>query len=231
MNSTVSFPISTEEMQKYTMQLDMSLGCAGKNDITCPAWDRSLQLLVKCGDNSQYLELGRWITPFKRGVGRWLTDVTPLIPLLDESECMFQFAINKSGGGVDDPWRPSATLHFINYNSSPVKPFAIIPLFNGGSFNTVYNDAYQAVAFTPPAGTVKVEVYAVITGHGCDTDCCCEFCPTTHNFELTIGSTNSTSQISRTFYNAGTPMGCANRVNDGVEPNEYGTWLWAGWLV
>lgn len=30
------------------------------------------------------MELGRWATPFRRRVGRWLTDVTPLIGLLGD---------------------------------------------------------------------------------------------------------------------------------------------------
>ncbi len=34
-------------------------------------------------------ELGRWITPFRRGVGHWLTDVTPLLPLLSSQQCNF----------------------------------------------------------------------------------------------------------------------------------------------
>jgi hypothetical protein len=32
-------------------------------------------------------ELGRWITPFRRRVGRWLTDITPLWPLLSSRQC------------------------------------------------------------------------------------------------------------------------------------------------
>ncbi len=33
------------------------------------------------------------------------------------------------------------------------------------------------------------------------------------------------------FYGAGTPLGCALRVPEGVEPNEHGTWLYGrnGW--
>jgi hypothetical protein len=226
-NSTVSFPLSQSQMQQYSMQLDMSLNCGGLNDVTCPAWDRSLQLLVSCNTNEFY-EIGRWITPFKRGAGRWLTDITPLIPLLDQPQCTFQFAINVSGGGVDDPWRVSATLEFINYDKSSIRPMSIIPLYNGGTFSSSYNSAYQPVSFIPPAGTVKVETYAVITGHGCNTDCCCEFCPTTHVFQF---NGDSDAEVSTTFHNAGTPMGCAKRVPEGVEPNEFGTWLYGrdGW--
>uniref|UniRef100_H2YWF0 Peptide-N-glycosidase F C-terminal domain-containing protein n=1 Tax=Ciona savignyi TaxID=51511 RepID=H2YWF0_CIOSA len=40
-----------------------------------------------------------------------------------------------------------------------------------------------------------------------------------------------TTKMDVTFNNAGTPLGCANRVPDGVVPNEHGTWLYGrdGW--
>ena len=39
-------------------------------------------------------------------------------------------------------------------------------------------------------------------------------------------SFNDDDTNSKTFYNAGTPLGCARHASDGVEPNEYGTWLY-----
>ena len=234
-SSTVSFPITPSQMQQYgKLEIDAQLNCPGKNDDTCPMWDRTLQLLVCCNSSSILCnqEIGRWITPFKRGAGHWISDITPLIPLLDQQQCNFQFAINQSGGGVDDPWRPSAKLVFSQLNtgdSIPVGPTSIIPLFNGGTFDNTYNQAYQPVSFQLPANTQKVVLSAIITGHGCGDDCCCEFCPTTHNFVFM--TTNTTSTITKTFENAGTLMGCAERVRNGVEPNEYGTWLYGrdGW--
>lgn len=224
-NSTVTFPFS--EMTSYELQLVSALDCEGKNDVTCPSWDRSLQLLVSCG-SSEFQEIGRWITPFKRGGGKWATNITGLIPLLNENTCTFQFAINSSGGGVNDPWRPSASLRFFNQDTSRPKPTHIIPLFNGGSFKKGYND-HQPISFTPPANTVRAELFAVITGHGCNEDyCCAEFCATTHIF---IFNGNNSTKIETTFDNAGTEMGCAERVDTGVVPNEYGTWLYGrdGW--
>lgn len=34
-------------------------------------------------------ELGRWITPFRRGTGHWLTDLSPMRLLLSSSKCNY----------------------------------------------------------------------------------------------------------------------------------------------
>lgn len=46
--------------------------------------NRTLGSAEPCGQ-----ELGRWITPFRRRVGRWLTDVTLLSPLLSSRQCRY----------------------------------------------------------------------------------------------------------------------------------------------
>eukprot|EP00887_Chlorella_sp_A99_P003150 scaffold9.g3150.t1 len=59
---------------------------------------------LRCGR-----ELGRWITPFRRRVGRWLTDVTPLAPLLLPGRtCNFTMQSTAWSG----EWRPSLNLRF-----------------------------------------------------------------------------------------------------------------------
>lgn len=54
-------------------------------------WRREQQQQAEMGlskaDEACGRELGRWITPFRRRVGRWLTDVTPLWPLLSSRQC------------------------------------------------------------------------------------------------------------------------------------------------
>lgn len=228
-NATVEIPMSFDIMSSYELQIISALDCPGKNDISCPIWDRSLQLLVACDGSSKFEELGRWITSFKRGSGTWATNITSLMPLLNGNSCTFQFAINGSGGGVNDPWRPSASLRFFNQNLNRPKPTQILSLFNGGSFTTGYND-HDPISFNPPSNTVRVELFAVITGHGCNSEyCCAEFCATTHIFRFQ--NSTSSSSVETTFENAGTEMGCAESVSTGVVPNEYGTWLYGrdGW--
>ena len=62
--------------------LDMSLGCPGSTDFTCPHWDHTVQLYLNCGESRVQCkgnkkkrshhqvrlgpEIGRWITPFRR---------------------------------------------------------------------------------------------------------------------------------------------------------------------
>ena len=74
--------------------------------------------------------------------------------------------------------------------------------------------------------TKKVELVAIITGHGKDNNGCAEFCVTSHHFIL-----NEHFENVKVFKNAATAMGCAERVGQGVEPNEHGTWLYGrdGW--
>lgn len=59
-------------------------------------------------------ELGRWITPFRRRIGRWLTDVTPLLPLLTGRHCHFH--LQTAPWALT--WTPSLTLRFSNISTS-----------------------------------------------------------------------------------------------------------------
>ena len=76
-------------------------------------------------------------------------------------------------------------------------------LFNGGTFDKAYNKKYKTIEFIVPANAKKVEMYAVITGHGSDDNNCAEFCVTSHTFVVNKKYTNT-----RVFSNAGTPTGC-----------------------
>ena len=105
-------------------------------------------------------------------------------------------------------------------------PFKLLPLFRGGTFDKNYNSKYSPVHFVLPRDTEKVKLVATITGHGSDNNNCAEFCVTSHHFVV-----NNKQNFSRVFKNAGTAMGCADRVPEGVVPNEHGTWLYGrdGW--
>ena len=105
-------------------------------------------------------------------------------------------------------------------------PFKIEPLFRGGTFDADYNSKYSPFNFVKPSGTDRVKLVAVITGHGSDNNNCAEFCVTSHHFVV-----NRKQNYTRVFSNAGTALGCADRVPEGVVPNEHGTWLYGrdGW--
>lgn len=191
-------------------------------------------MYICCGDTTSTItsnstqkfcgqELGRWITPFARRVGRWLTDVTPLLPLFaspttgaSSTQCEFQISC-----GTTESWVPTLNLRFHDQQPSAPQPTQILPLFQGGTFDSSYNAKYSPIQFEVPTGTKKVLLYAVITGHGSDNNGCGEFCVTSHHFVF-----NNKTTDTRTFWNAGTPLGCARHASEGVEPNEYGTWLY-----
>ena len=114
---------------------------------------------------------------------------------------------------------------FVEYDKTLV-PFKIEPLFRGGVFDQEYNKKYLPILFAAPNQTSRVHLVATITGHGNDNNNCAEFCVTSHHFVV-----NDIHNNTRIFKNAGTAMGCADRVGEGVVPNELGRWLYGrgGW--
>ena len=108
-----------------------------------------------------------------------------------------------------------------------IAPSEVIPLFRGGKFDKTYNlKGKRNINVTIPPSTLKVKIYATITGHGSDNNNCAEFCVTSHHFII-----NEKHKNTRIFDTAGTATGCADKVSEGSEPNEHGTWLYGrdGW--
>jgi len=240
--ATVDLP-SIDDLQQYEhVELDFSLSCPGSRDDTCAHWDHVIQLYVCCNASNELcgLELGRWITPFRRRIGHWLTPVKPLIPLLQSADSSSTNKCNFTMKTVPwaMAWVPSLNIRLVNkvqvsnkYKTfhamdKALVPFKLLPLFRGGTFDKNYNSKYSPVHFIPPRDTEKVKLVATITGHGSDNNNCAEFCVTSHHFVV-----NNKQNFSRVFKNAGTAMGCADRVPEGVVPNEHGTWLYGrdGW--
>lgn len=240
--ATVDLP-SIYDLQRYEhVELDFSLSCPGPTDDACPHWDHTVQLYVCCNPTSELcgMELGRWITPFRRRIGRWLTPVKPLIPLLQSAGSSSRNQCNFTMKTV--PWAmvwvPSLNIrlvgkvqvlnHYKTFHAmeKSLVPFQIVPLFRGGTFDKNYNTKYSPHWFVQARGTEKVKLVSVITGHGSDNNNCAEFCVTSHHFVV-----NKKQNYTRVFSNAGTAMGCADRVPEGVVPNEHGTWLYGrdGW--
>ena len=57
------------ELKQYKqIYLDMSLSCPGLHDEDCAHWDHTVNLYICCDETSSLcnMELGRWITPFRR---------------------------------------------------------------------------------------------------------------------------------------------------------------------
>lgn len=241
-SGTVHLP-SLNDLQRYEhVELDFALSCPGSRDETCARWDHVIQLYVCCNSTSELcgLELGRWITPFRRRIGRWLTPVKPLIPLLQSADSGSTNTCNFTMKTVPwaMAWVPTLNIRLVGKiqvlnkyetfrsREKTLVPVEVIPLFRGGTFDKNYNTKYRPFTFAPPQGTDKVKLVATITGHGSDNNNCAEFCVTSHHFVV-----NNKHNYTRVFKNAGTALGCADRVPEGVVPNEHGTWLYGrdGW--
>jgi hypothetical protein len=211
-------------------EIDFALLCQSPYEASCEIWDRTFFVYVGCnGTASATSELGRWITPFRRGVGRWVTDVSPLLPLLTQQECTFVAQTDS----WSTPWWVTVNLRWRNGTDPSPAPIngayrarELLPLYAGGVFDASYDSSYVPINFTLPAPTKQVLLWVVVSGHGSDEYGCCEFASVTHTF-LVNGAFNH----SVDFPAAGSQFGCADAVATGGLPNEHGTWLYGrgGW--
>jgi hypothetical protein len=109
------------------------------------------------------------------------------------------------------------------------RPFAAELAYRGGPFDDTYNGAHGPHLFTPPAGTTRVELVTLISGHGqTPGDNCAEWCNHEHLMRIGAGGTPRTISFDGM---AGTRDGCARASGAGVVPGQYGNWapLRAGW--
>jgi hypothetical protein len=119
--------------------------------------------------------------------------------------------------------QPTATklrLHFSNQGKG-YAPRQATYLFGGGVFNTMYNDGRLPVDVPIPETATRVELWALTTGHGAETGQCAEFC--NHQHEFTIDGAVHVQE----FPEAGTEDACIASLENGMVPNQAGTW-WFG---
>jgi len=164
-------------------------------------------------------EIARWITTYGRE-GRWVTDISPFL------------AFFKDGGthelrmGSGNRYDFDFDIRLSKREEGPT-PKAIRYLYSGKSFNENYNVDREPIVFQSEPGTERVQLVAYITGHGwgAEVENCAEFCNHTHHF-----SVNGTEFV-KTHPVAGHATGCVDQIEDGVVPNQYGTWPYgrAGW--
>lgn len=212
---------SADEMATFdTLEFEIEMRCPNSESVefnNCGAWDYLAHLWLFTGEDER-LELSRFITTYHREA-RWVIDATPMLYFLRE------------GGMRTLRWewapewnvQPTATwvnLRFSNQGRG-VRPIEVTPLFQGGNFNEQYNDGRERLEVEIPAQAEKVELWAVITGHGADTNQCAEFCNHQHEFIIN----------NRSFYRehpeVGNQEGCIAQIDNGMTPNQWGTW-WFG---
>ena len=199
-------------------------GKADGSEGGCHEWDYEANLYI-CDPvdvNSCGTEFVRWITTYGRE-GRWLTDLTPYLFMLDDNDFR-QFRY----GGAN---RGSLTISFLlsNWGEDDIANSGEFA-FSGGQFDGTYNDESKysrQFNFTVPSGTTRVEIVSTITGHGFgqDNQNCAEFCNHEHHYSMNGYSTAELHPI------ANSNDGCKQLVGEGVVANQYGSWPYgrAGW--
>jgi hypothetical protein len=220
----VVFPDAAALAAFDTLELDLAANCPlkGPEPVECGEWDyiQALYLCDAAEPSKCDVEVGRWITTYARE-GRWLTDASQTLALLRDGGAR-RLRFDASGQSYE------VTLKLrLSSRNKGARPAEAHFLFSGGAFDTAYNDRYQPKTITVPADAKKVELFAVITGHGfgVEKENCAEFCAHEHHFEV-----NGTD-FFKTNPAAGSYTGCADNVPNGVVPNQYGTWFFGrgGW--
>ncbi len=218
----VTLPDAATMASYDTLAIDLTLACTGHPDLQdCPAWDY-LVYAYSCEpvDGAENcVEMGRFITTYWRP-GRWVVDASAFLPeLKDGGTRRFKFYTTQ-------PYVVTMDLRFSNAGKGAA-PVERQPLWTGGAWDENYNAAHTPITFTPPAGTRKVELVAITSGHGfgADTENCAEFCNHQHRYSL-----NGQSWMQE-FPMVGDDLGCAEQVAIGTVPNQAGTWPFGrgGW--
>ena len=186
--------------------------------------------------------LARWITPFHRANGHWITDITPHLPVLFTTGEFLNFTMNT--WLTSGHWVVTLNVYLIRQsflnaripwmsNKAPDSAYpSMLPsswkcLYSSyDHFDSRYNENRTLLFNVSTSDADAVQLVAIITGHGNDEYGCGKFCPTSHVFIVNGNDSNSVS-----FGSAGTLFGCTRKVSGGGIPNEAGTWIYGrnGW--
>ena len=166
----------------------------------------------------QWHEMARFITTYHREA-RWVIDASHALAWLGEGgsrTVRFEWA---------PAWNTQPTLITTRFRFSnrakTGRPVQITHLYTGGSFNSSYNSAHPALEVDVPSDVSRVELVAITTVHGMDDGNCAEFCDHAHTFNI------NGSEFVQNLDDPGLSSGCADKVGEGVVPNQGGTW-WFG---
>ena len=217
----VVFPDAATLAGFDTLEIDLNMDCADSEAAefgNCGPWDYLSHIYLLDPDGETWWELARFITTYHRE-GRYLVDATPMLTRL------------AAGGAqtlrfdISPPWNPQAYLTQMDFRFSNrgkgYRPTQSTFLWGTRGFNSGYNEAREPVEVTVPESAKRVEIWAIITGHGMDTGNCAEFCR--HQHEFSIGDESWLVDHDR----VGQDMGCVDAIDEGMVPNQGGTW-WFG---
>lgn len=212
-----------------TLELDVQVHCF-LDPAGCSEWDRIAHIFLCTAEGedacAETRELVRWITPYSRpGRRRWVMDASPFLPLLSAGgERTFRIVM---GPEWEEATEREVTIALRLADRRDEQPLAAELAFTGGNFDATYNEGREPFVTTIPADATKVELVAIISGHGqTETDGCAEWCNHEHIF-----TANGNRHDLDFEGQAGQARGCAERSAVGVVPGQWGNWapLRAGW--
>ena len=169
------------------LEIEFALSCIDTYDFNCGIWDRVISLNICIHDddnddedNNMYcnLEIARYITAFRRGEGKWITDITHLFPIFyaaQGKQCTISIA------GTPEIWYITSSLRLSHKNVvlhydkekehgiddvvratsdtllSTFTPIQTIPLYNGQyTFDKEYNNR-SSIDFIIPSSLLQID--------------------------------------------------------------------------
>lgn len=218
-DTVVELP-SAETLAAYdTLEVEVIMECPDPQAPevgNCGPWDYLAHLWLRDEELGQR-EIARFITTYHRE-SHWVVDASQALPWLaagGEHALRYQWAPS---------WNTQPTGVTVNLRFSkqrPAPPMATLPLYTGGALNANYNADRPPMTVQVPPGASRVELVALITGHGADTSNCAEFCNHQHRFTV------AGQEIFWEFPEASGTYHCRDTVGEGTVPNQGGTW-WFG---
>lgn len=208
-----------------TLEIDVLMECPDPDKAefnNCGAWDYLVHFYLLDQDGETWHEVARFITTYHRE-SRWVVDASHALPWINEGgEYTFRYSFAPSWNT-----QPTGVTFDLRYTDQGkgMRPTETHLVATGGSFNSAYNDERVPVSVDIPADAKHVELRALTTGHGMDTNNCAEFCEHEHVFSA------GGSSWTQDFPAVGDQEGCSSRSGDGVVPNQGGTWWYGrgGW--
>lgn len=233
LDRVVTLPDATAMAAFDTLEVDVEIICRHDNLQDCSEWDRIAYVhWCETADCSARNEIVRWITPYWRnGRRRWVMDATPLLGLIlaggDQT-----FRVELGPSWEEATARDVRVSLRLSTRGTADRPIGAERAFTGGAWDATYNTR-MAYTFTPPAGTTRVELVTIVSGHGqepVDVDgapggasqACAEWCEHAHTFQIQTPAMGPEHTLDFPFDQD--LEGCAARTNEGVPPGQGGNW-------
>jgi hypothetical protein len=217
----VTLPDAAAMAKFDTLEVEVWSGCpdAEKAEFgNCGAWDYIASLGLQDPTTMANVEIARFITSYHRET-HWVVDISPMLALMQAGGTR-HFRWDFAPSWNVQPTATTFSLRFSNKNKG-YRPVEAVALWSGGNFDGTYAAGHLPISQPIPADAKRVELWALVTGHGGATNNCSEFCNHQHQFKV-----NGTPYLKE-HKEAGTLDKCIAHVDDGMIPNQGGTW-WTG---